>query len=436
MIFARRALQRRISELRASLDGPIVDRLAARLNRHGKDRLAAMWEVVLLHALASQGTIRSEDPLPSGRCPDIAFLSEGLRFTADVTIVSDDGLDEQNPFHELSTRLEALKNRLGLKIGGMDLRVHSRRESIGRGERTLLRLPDRRTLDAFLKERIEPELRAQINAGQAILRLSIDDEFAGIDLVIDPRKSPYNSGSHAAYDVPTVRNRNPLYNVLKAKARQLRAAEGITGIVVGDADSTALRDRQRNWNEVDARGIVRDFLRQYSSIGFVLILSVREKRRSFLDINTPERMLHGMLEIGAECSAGSALDAVFRSAMGVMPNPVAMPVNGALRAQEQGFGWGHHGGHQMSKNRVRISSRELMELLAGRRTVAELNEMHRWRSVDAPPSNETMFNPFDRSLKDGRLPAEIKVVKTGEDDSDDWIEFEFGDFDASISRIR
>ena len=110
-----------------------------------------MWEVVVLHAFACQGSIRSEDPLPSGRCPDIAFLSEGLRFTADVTIVSDDGLDEQNPFDEFSRRVEALKNRLGLKIGGMDLHVHSRPESIGRRERTLLRLPDRKELDAFVK---------------------------------------------------------------------------------------------------------------------------------------------------------------------------------------------------------------------------------------------------------------------------------------------
>lgn len=94
MIFTRRALQRRISELRASLDGAIVDKLAARLNRHGKDRLAAMWVVVVLHAFARQGSIRSEDPLQSGRCPDIAYLAEELRLTADVTIVSDDGLDE------------------------------------------------------------------------------------------------------------------------------------------------------------------------------------------------------------------------------------------------------------------------------------------------------------------------------------------------------
>lgn len=159
--------------------------------------------------------------------------------------------------------------------------------------------------------------------------------------------------------------------MLKAKARQLRAAEGITGIVVGDADSTALRDRQRNWNEVDAQGIVREFLRQHSSIGFVFTVSVREKHASFLNVGQPERTLHGVLEIGAGCPAGMALDALFRSAMVDMPKPVAMPVNGALRAQEPGYGWGHHGGHQMSKNRVRISSRELMELLAGRRTIAE-----------------------------------------------------------------
>lgn len=436
MIFGRRALQRRVSELRASLNTVLVDKLAARLNRHGKDRLAAMWELVVLHALARQGSIRSEDPLRSGRRPDIAFFCGELRFTADVTIVSDDGVNEQNPIAELSMRVEALKKRLGLTIGGLELQVHSRRERVGRHERVRLRLPDYRALDKFVRERLEPELRAQIGAGQTILKISIDDDIAGINLIIDPSKTPYSTAGYAAYAIPTVEDRNPLYNVLRAKARQLRTAEGITGIVVGDTGSTALRDRPHSWNDVDARGIAREFLRQHSSVGFVFILSVREEETPHLGFGQPMRFLRGILEIGKNCPAGIALDALFRSALSHMPTPVAMPLNGAHRAKEPGYGWGHHGGDQMSKGRVRISSRELMELLAGQRTIAELNEMHGWRSTSAPPSSQEAINPFDRSLKEGRLPAAVTVIRTDENDVDDWIEFEFGDPDSAISPIR
>lgn len=50
MIYQRRALQRRLDELRGVLGGETVDELAKRLNRAGKDRVAAMWELVVLHA--------------------------------------------------------------------------------------------------------------------------------------------------------------------------------------------------------------------------------------------------------------------------------------------------------------------------------------------------------------------------------------------------
>jgi hypothetical protein len=51
MIYQRRALQRRLNELRGVLDDEAVSKLADRLNRAGKDRLAAMWELIVLHGL-------------------------------------------------------------------------------------------------------------------------------------------------------------------------------------------------------------------------------------------------------------------------------------------------------------------------------------------------------------------------------------------------
>lgn len=435
MIFSRRSLQRRVSELRTALDDDVIDKLARRLNRHGNDRLAAMWEVVILHALAQHGRLRSEVALNTGRRPDISFASGTVSFTADVTVVSDAGLDEQNPYEEFGDLIEALKRRLGLKIGGVDLNVHSKQIAQGRGSRTVLRLPERKRLYDFIKARIEPELRKQIASKNTVLRVSIDDEEAGFDLIIDPAKSPYSSFGHASYKVPTVKDRNPLYNVLKSKARQLRSAEGVTGIIVGDADSNALNSSMRSWNRVDAQDIVKEFLRQNSSIDFVFILSVRERQRGVLDLGPAERSLVPMLAVQQSCTARHSLETPFSSSFKHLPVPVAMPVNAARRAREMGYGWGHHGGHQMSSKSVRISSRELMEILAGRRTVEELNTLHRWRAIAAPNDNDTMVNPFDRSLKDGRLPSEIIVISTGEEDSDDWIEFKFGDPDPAISPI-
>jgi hypothetical protein len=433
MIFARRALQRRLDELRSTLGGEIVAALARRLNRTGKDRMAAMWELVVLHSLSKLGTVGIEAPLPSGRRPDIVFRDNTISFTADVTTVSDEGLDERNPYRELSEALEKTKSRLGLKVGGMDLRVGSRRETTARGTRTVLRLPERKQIREFVRSQIEPRFREQIAQGKEVIEVHIDDEVAGLHIQIDPHRAPYNSGSYASYDVPTIKDGNPLYNALRSKADQLRGASGIVGIIVGDGDNRALADRQNNWNEFDARAIVDEFLRQHSSLHFVMLLSVREEPWDWFHAKPRVRKPHALLAFSKTAIVPKALDQLFRRMMAEVPKPIDMPVNAALRSREGGFGWGFHGGGEMSRNRIKISAREVLELLAGRRTVQEINSWRRWSSPDDSPQKNTLPNPFELRLKEGRLPTAISIVKTGEDDLDDWIEIEFGDPDPAIS---
>ena len=79
MIYRRRALQRRLHDLRVVLDGEAVDKLAERLNRAGKDRVAAMWELVVLDGLSKCGPIQNEVALSSLRRPDI-FFEQGALF--------------------------------------------------------------------------------------------------------------------------------------------------------------------------------------------------------------------------------------------------------------------------------------------------------------------------------------------------------------------
>lgn len=433
MVFARRALQRRLNELREAFDGDVVDKLAARLNRPGKDRLAAMWEVAVLHALAKYGTLRNEVPLPSGRRPDVSFDNGALRFTADITVVSDEGLDDDNPYFELSQLIEAAKAKLGLPIGGVDLRVKSKRDQSARGIRTVLRLPPRKQLHAFVRDLIVPQLRDQMNAGEKLLRITIDDNEVGLDITINPTRSPYSSGGFAAYDAPTIKDRNPLYNALKAKAAQLRGAEGVTGVIVGDGDCTALADRPPHWAEVSATTIVEEFLRQYSSIDFVLLLMVRERPWSSHRAEPAERWVRPMLIVRQGCQAKDQLDVLFSTMLVELPKPVAMPVNAALRARETGYGLGHYGGCLMGGRKIRISSRELVEILAGLRTLADNGAKNIEASRRMPRQPNPAQAAFLRNLQEGRLPTVISVIKADENGNDDWVEFEFGNPDPAIS---
>jgi hypothetical protein len=429
-------VQRRLDELRVTLYEDAISKLAARLNRPGKDRLAAMWEVAILHALSKLGDLGNEVTLASGRRPDVVFANGGLTFTADITTVSDDGLDEQNPYEELRKLIEACKIRLGLKIGGMDLRVGSRREQTARGTRTVLRLPDRRRLSEFVRDQIEPRLRQQIDEGKEVLHVGIEDAHVTIQVTVDPRKSPYSSGSYAAYDAPTIKDRNPLYNALRSKAGQVRGASGLLGVIVGDGDSRAFTDQQNNWSDVSARAIVDEFLRQYASVHFVLLLSVREERTGWSPVNPPIRRLHGQLVVSRTTAVPAELEQLFHRMMAEMPQPVAMPINAALRSREAGYGLGHHGGSQMSDRRIKLSAREVLEVLAGRRTVQEMNASHDWHAAADRPQARTKPNFFERCLQEGRLPSSITVIKTDENDSDDWIEVEFGDPDPAIRPFR
>jgi len=433
MIFARRALQRRLRELRATIGDSAVDGIVDRLNLPGRDRVAAMWEVVVLHGLAVCGNLVSEQPLPSGRRPDAWFDNGRLRFTADVTTASDEGLDKQNPYSRLSDIIERAKWKLGLPIGGVDVQIHSRTHESSRGKRTFLKLPPVGKLEAFVKDDLMPRFREQLDAGERVLRVFINDDQLGLDIVIDPSKSPYSSVGFTAYDIPTIKDRNPLYSALKEKAEQLQGADGITGVILGDGDCAALAEREASSRYVSADAIAREMLRQYSSVNFVLLLTIREERRHYFPPNNPTRRVHPILVCREGDSRRSELEAIFGAMLEQFPRPVMMAKNGTLRAREEGYDSGHHGAYQLVGRKIRMSSRELIEVLAGLRTLDDNGA----RNVKASRSLPSRPNPtkqaFLRKLLDGRLPVRINVDETGENDNDDWIEFEFGEADAAIA---
>lgn len=437
MIYRRRALQRRLDELRDVLDGEAVDKLAARLNRPGKDRVAAMWELVVLYSLSKCGLLQNEVALASMRRPDILFEQGALRLIADVTTISDESLDNGNPYRELIQLIEIAKNKLKLPCGGLDLRIRAKHESTKRGTRTVLLLPPRGRLQEFVSQLIVPQLREQMTAGTFPLHIAIDDDDVGIDVTIDPTMSPYTSVGFAAYDAPKIKDQNPLYNALKAKADQLRGADGITGVIVGDGDCVALSDRSTNWEEVSTMQIVAEFFRQFSSVDFILLLSIRESRHGLSSYSPPVLQNDVRLFVRDGCDARLELNALFQAMVEHFPRPAMMPVNGSLRACEDGYDLGHHGGFSMTRSGViRLGLREFTEIFAGLRTLQD-NGAKNVEAVRKLPQEPNQLRAIVlRNLKDGRLPVSIEIIKTGEDDNDDWIEIRFGEIDPAIAPLR
>lgn len=437
MIYQRRALQRRLDELRDVLANDMITSIVNRLNRAGRDRVAAMWEVIVIHALSKCGDIQSEIALDSGRRPDIKFVKGRLQFIADVTAVSDESLDIKNPYHELGLLLEAAKDKLQLPMGGLNITIRSKKEKTKRGTQTVLLLPPRGKLQEFVNKTILPELREQIRAGKKTLQMNVNGDGVSIDIVIDPSKSPYSSYSFAAYDSPQIKDRNPLYNALKEKAEQLRGVQGLSGVIVGDGDCVALSGRSTGNGTVSTNEIIAEFFRQFSSIDFVLILSVREERNSWYDLSSPTRYNDIMLHVREGCDAIAELNSLFGKLPEYFPKPAMMPVNGALRAREDEYPLGHHGGYFMSgTDMIRIGLREFTEIFAGLRSIQDGGAKNVEAARKLPRIPNELQGRVLQNLMEGRLPKSIEIIKTDEDDSDDWVEIHFGEIDPAIAPFR
>ncbi|GAK70669.1 hypothetical protein RRU01S_13_00070 [Agrobacterium rubi TR3 = NBRC 13261] len=397
--------------------------------------MAAMWETVVFSGLSKCGVLDHEVALVSGRRPDIRFSSADLTFVADVTCVSDSGLDEQNPYRELMRLLSEAQARLGLPSGGLDLKVRSQDVVSRRGKRRVLRLPPKNKLPEFIRDEIVPSLRTQIEEKASPLRVVIDDGGAGLEITINPDGSQYTTGSYAPYSFPTIKDQNPLFNALKQKAGQLRGSKGITGVIVGDGDCGALSSNRLARDTVPAEDIARDFLRQYSSVDFVLMIAVQDDIGSIMPLQHVNS-LKPILVTRDNGQLRQQLAHVFERMLSDFPKPVESAVNGALRAAEAGYDLGLHGGSEVGGNKIRVSAREMMEVLAGMRTFDDRGALNIEAAREAPEPPSRITTAFLGMLATGRLPSKMTVIRTGDDESDHWVEFEFDQADPAISPFR
>jgi hypothetical protein len=235
----------------------------------------------------------------------------------------------------------------------------------------------------------------------------------------------YGGGGYSPFRRSNSETQNPIFNALKRKKEQLKESgyEGLLGIVVCDAGCEQLRS-------VDQ--ILRRFFRDTTSIAFVIICTIEG-----------ERFGGGAIRMKARCHLNPVradedwcprVKRLFQSDLpALMPNAnddVANAIN-YLRWKRQHAGLGHHGGWESWGDRyMRISSRALHELLAGKVTCEDFMRQHRFVEEDGRAG----INPFAGYLNEGRMIEAIHVDASGNED-DDWLVFEFGERDAAISKF-
>jgi hypothetical protein len=424
-VFSRRAIQERLHALEHVLDPDQTDKIAARLNTADGHRLAAMWEVIFLYAFSRIGNLKSELALATGKRPDVAFTFPGettIGLLADISAVSDEGLDKGNPIKWFSEEVAREAGKVGLPPGGIQYRTESRRKSVRGGEKVVLDLPPLSEFPTFFQNHVRPFLRRAKVEGASVVPLVVNTDTIRISIGYDGTQ--YTTGSYPAYDHATSLLANPIMNRLHEKAgAQLKGLDRsiLKGVIICDADCANMRRSGMSvaLGTFSPNAIAKEFLRTNASFDFVIFATVRSNNSTFQNTEAHSHELTFVTSASGETK--DRLQSLCMALSAHIPKPVKNITNAALRCEEEGIGENMIGGYRMSENHVRVSTRALVDVLSGKMTAQEWENCHQWR-----------VNPFLRLIMEGRGIVKAEVIPGGDQD-DDWIEFSFGGSDAAMA---
>ena len=410
-----------------------LDRLTSRLNKRNVDSLSATWELVIAHSLSRHGEVQYEPRLGASTVADILFkqAETKVEFLSDVTLVSDEGLDEQNPSWDFAKELFRRVRRRGLATKNIFYTIGNMEVGEPGKKKIVLKMPKKSDFKNFFQRFIDLHLDQIRLSKPRHYEIHVTSEGYDIHLMYDV-EIPAASGQHRVYSDTLHLTVNPLSNKLKEKARQLRSTgyDGIMGIFLCDAGSSLLgreisRSIKGSFSEED---IIWEFLRQNSSISFVQSYYTVEKWEMF---QTKRNVaLRGKLFVNraAKHTLPEAVQNMLLELPSVFPKPVETGLsayqNAKVRARlrrSRSYStliWG--------TGMVKLPARALVDLLAGRLGKDEFEEMMRTNLGGKK-------NIVDRELRQGNALKKI-YIEENQDADDDWIVLEF-DFDPAAGRF-
>jgi len=256
-----------------------------------------------------------------------------------------------------------------------------------------------------------------------------DSQFA---ISYDPGQR-FMSGSFPGYTVTDVLKQTSLHNALRSKAERLKStpADLVTGIVACNGGSSIFAGHRTFRRTMTAGHVAQDIIRQYSSLGFILLIdAVRPLRTVFSTSDRANTEIKWWLTLGRSVPSDGRIPELMKRVMAEFPKPVVDALNASHRAHEIGCGVGYRGGWTMDGKTIKLSVRAVLELLAGRLSPERFADAHGWTR----PSTMGRTNHFELMLSQGRTVTEVAITST--DDDDDWITFKFGDPDPAISPFR
>lgn len=166
--------------------------------------------------------------------------------------------------------------------------------------------------------------------------------------------------------------------------------------------------------------VIAEFFRQHTSVDFVTIIAIKQAsnwgRNEY--VYDPKCYTSGNTRLARENLAELMSEAVRRlPAIRQTPDNAVRSMKWANRCK-----YGPLGGWSMAGNKIKISTRDLLALMAGR--------LDQKRFVESYETGGR--NIFEFHLKRGELIRQATVEHTPDED-DDWITFEFGEPDSTLA---
>lgn len=430
-IFSRRVIQEIINQNAHFLTKEQIQEFVNRLNSPTESSLPIEWEVVILNVLHKIGQVRYEQSFGGPKNPDIFFISDDnptISFIADIATVSDKGYEQDNPVRPFIDEAIRILRKNNIKLGGFHYEIGSTKKKRG----VKLKIPPKSQFSTFFSS---PEFKNFVSAIKnnptSPQRLNFISEQTEVRFYYDPQ-GKYVSGSHASYNTAHSLKDNPIYNALKSKAQQLKQSgySGVSGIFLCDGGCGILSSVLRDYQSYSLNAVINEFFREYSSVYFVLVFTVKEISYSLFNIKQ-KRFIEAKLFSNPVFEMPQTFLGIFNKCVEYMPNPIDIPLNAKHKESKSYKELSHslYGGSMISEKTIKISSRGLLELLSGKIEQNKFLQNHCFIPTSERPDN---YNPFDLKLNEGRLITNIRLEKSNDED-DDWIVFEFGEPDPAIS---
>ncbi len=427
-IFARRELKRCLDENAAFVCSEKLNDWVQRLNDISDKYASTEWEIVLTNRFSKLGIVEHEKK-EHGRV-DLVFHSSdgGVAFAADIVTISDQPLHENNPVEALWEELRMRVRRI--RTGGFGFQIGEKRQATypGSGNKRQLLISRASEFGPLIFNEGFQKFLYAIEQNPSI-RTSYHAVSPGVNVLITyfPGRVGVFQGWHGSYTDTTVIDNNPLFNALekKRKKKQLKRCNfaGPKGVIVCDGGCRMLDEPLSHHSTYSVEQVVREFFRRHKSINFVAIIAIKSEMPSRGGVSY--RYTHRLF-VNSGCKLPEQeLHRVLVGIVRSLPELQMTPDNAVRRSKfpkSSGRYIPHRGGLQVSGERIRISARELLELMAGR-----LDQKQFLRC-----NNFSGTGFFEQRLKQGELIIKASLDRQPDED-DDWITFEFGPPDVAVA---